>query len=150
MVARILACVVALLLGSLALGRLFDPATAAANLGMPLLDGIGRSTQVGDLTALFVSGTALCLIGAIRQETPWLYSAALVQSDIKKIEEWAKGIRQDGNRVSRSKWFGFLRIYMSPSFFGLSSACRSGVFFAVARFAGRPGPRFVSMALRRR
>jgi len=78
MVARILACVVALLLGSLALGRLFDPATAAANLGMPLLDGIGRSTQVGDLTALFVSGSALCLLGAIRQETPWLYSAALI------------------------------------------------------------------------
>ena len=77
MVARILACVVALLLGSLALGWLFDPATAAANLGMPLLDGIGRSTQAGDLTALFVSGTALCLIGAIREETPWLYSAAL-------------------------------------------------------------------------
>jgi hypothetical protein len=78
MVARILACVVALLLGSLALGWLFDPATAAANLGMPLLDGIGRSTQVGDLTALFASGTTLCLIGAIRQETPWLYSAALI------------------------------------------------------------------------
>ena len=78
MVARILAGVVALLLGSLALGWLLDPASAAANLGMPLLDGIGRSTQVGDLTALFVSGTALCLIGAIRQETPWLYSAALV------------------------------------------------------------------------
>jgi len=78
MVARIMAGVVALLLGSLALGWLLDPASAAANLGMPLLDGIGRSTQVGDLTALFVSGSALCLFGAIRQQTPWLYSAALV------------------------------------------------------------------------
>jgi len=73
-----MAGVVALLLGSLALGWLLDPASAAANLGMPLLDGIGRSTQVGDLTALFVSGSALCLFGAIRQETPWLYSAALI------------------------------------------------------------------------
>lgn len=78
MVARILACVVALLLGSLAIGWLLDPTSAAADLGMPLLDGIGRSTQVGDLTALFASGTTLCLVGAIRQEAPWLYSAALV------------------------------------------------------------------------
>jgi hypothetical protein len=78
MVARILACVVALFLGSLAVNWLFDPASAAANLGMPLLDGIGRSAQVGDFTALFASGSALCLLGAIRQETPWLYSAALV------------------------------------------------------------------------
>ena len=78
MVARLVAGVVALLLGSLGLSWLLDPASAAADLGMPLLDGIGRSTQVGDLTALFVSGSALCLLGAIRQETPWLYSAALV------------------------------------------------------------------------
>ncbi len=78
MVARLVAGVVALLLGSLGLSWLLDPASAAADLGMPLLDGIGRSTQVGDLTALFVSGSALCLFGAIRQETPWLYSAALV------------------------------------------------------------------------
>ena len=70
MVARILACVVALLLGSLALGWLFDPSTAAANLGVPLLDSIGRGTQVGDLTAPVVSGTALCLIPAIRQTIP--------------------------------------------------------------------------------
>jgi hypothetical protein len=28
--------------------------------------------------ALFVSGSVLCIVGAIRQEPPWLYSAALV------------------------------------------------------------------------
>jgi hypothetical protein len=78
MVARVLAVLVALFMGLLAVGWVFDPASAAENLGMPLLDGIGRSTQVGDLSALFVSATVLCLVGAIRQETPWLYSTALL------------------------------------------------------------------------
>jgi hypothetical protein len=78
MVARALAVLVALFMGLLAVGWVFDPASAAENLGMPLLDGIGRSTQVGDLTALFVSATVLCLVGAIRQETPWLYSTSLL------------------------------------------------------------------------
>ncbi len=78
MVARVLAVLVALFMGLLAVSWVFDPASAAENLGMPLLDGIGRSTQVGDLTALFVSATVLCLVGAIRQETPWLYSTSLL------------------------------------------------------------------------
>ena len=78
MVARVLAVLVALLMGSLAVRWLFDPASAAESLGMPLLDGIGRSTQVGDFSAFFVSATVLCLVGAIRQETSWLYSTALL------------------------------------------------------------------------
>ena len=78
MVARVLAVLVALLMGSLAVRWLFDPGSAAESLGMPLLDGIGRSTQVGDFSAFFVSATVLCLVGAIRQETPWLYSTALL------------------------------------------------------------------------
>jgi hypothetical protein len=78
MVARVLAVLVALFMGLLAVGWVFDPASAAENLGMPLLDGIGRSTQAGDFAALFVSATVLCLVGAIRQETPWLYSTALL------------------------------------------------------------------------
>ena len=78
MLARMLAVLVALFMGMLAVGWLLDPASAATNLGMPLLDGIGRSTQVGDFTALFVSGVVLPLLGAIRQETPWLYSTALL------------------------------------------------------------------------
>lgn len=78
MVARVLAVLVALPMGALALGWLFDPATAAGNLGMPLLDGVGRSTQVGDFTALFAGASVLSLVGAIRQEAPWLYSTALL------------------------------------------------------------------------
>lgn len=31
-----------------------DPAKVTADLGMPLLDGLGRSTQLADLGALFL------------------------------------------------------------------------------------------------
>lgn len=36
------------------LAWIIDPAQAAAGLGMPLLDGLGRSTQVGDFAAFFL------------------------------------------------------------------------------------------------
>jgi len=53
---------------------LFDPAGAAAAAGMPLLDGVARSTQVGDLGALlFVSG-AFTLVGILRRMPVLLYT----------------------------------------------------------------------------
>ena len=36
-----------------------DPAKVTADLGMPLLDGLGRSTQLADLGALFLFGAIL-------------------------------------------------------------------------------------------
>jgi len=41
-----------------------DPARAAAGLGMPLLDGLARSTQIGDLAAFFLTGGATIIVGA--------------------------------------------------------------------------------------
>jgi hypothetical protein len=44
------------------IGWLVDPARVAASLGMPLLDGMARSTQVGDLAIFFlVAGVAMML-----------------------------------------------------------------------------------------
>lgn len=58
---------------------LIDPAAAAESLGMPLLDGIGRSTQIGDLTAFFVVAGIFGLLGVARRSAVWLYTpAALV------------------------------------------------------------------------
>ena len=78
MAARIMAGLVGLMMGLSAIGWLTDPASAAAGLGMPLLDGIGRSTQVGDFTAFFVTASILAIYGAIRQETQWLIAPALL------------------------------------------------------------------------
>jgi len=40
------------------------PARAAAGLGMPLLDGLARSTQIGDLSVFFLIGGGTILIGS--------------------------------------------------------------------------------------
>ena len=57
---------------------LTDPAGAAQALGMPLLDGVGRSTQIGDLGAFFVALGAMMLIGVITAKRAWLYAPAMV------------------------------------------------------------------------
>ena len=67
-----------LLFGLQTLGWLTDPAAAAEGLGMPLLDGVGRSTQVGDLTAFFFALTVLILAGAVRRNAVMLGAAALL------------------------------------------------------------------------
>ena len=36
---------------------IFEPAVVAAQFGMPLLDGLGRSSQIGDLASFFMSGS---------------------------------------------------------------------------------------------
>jgi len=50
-----------------------DPARAAAALGMSLLDGVARSTQIGDLSALFLTAGATILVGALPGRARLLY-----------------------------------------------------------------------------
>jgi hypothetical protein len=44
-------------------GWIVAPARLAGSLGMPLLDGLGRSTQVGDFAAFFLTAGITMLIG---------------------------------------------------------------------------------------
>lgn len=44
-------------------GWIVAPARLAESLGMPLLDGLGRSTQVGDFAAFFLTAGITMLIG---------------------------------------------------------------------------------------
>ncbi len=58
---------------------LVDPARVAASLGMPLLDGLARSTQVGDLAAFFLVAGVTMLLGSRDGRSPLLYvPAALI------------------------------------------------------------------------
>lgn len=61
------------------LGWLVDPARAATSLGMPYLEGIGRSTQVGDFASFFLCAGIAMLLGARpgRSSALW-FPAALV------------------------------------------------------------------------
>jgi hypothetical protein len=53
-----------------------DPARAAEGLGMPLLDGLARSTQIGDLAAFFLTAGATILLGARPGRARLLYVPA--------------------------------------------------------------------------
>lgn len=57
-----------------------DPAGAAGGLGMPLLDGVGRSTQIGDGGAFFLGGGLMVALGLFRQQKIWLLAPALLIS----------------------------------------------------------------------
>ena len=57
---------------------LITPQSAAEGLGMPLLEGVARSTQIGDLGAFFIATSAMILLGAIKANAQWLHGAALL------------------------------------------------------------------------
>lgn len=54
------------------LGWLVNPALAATGLGMPLLDGLGRSTQIGDFAVFFLTIGVTTLLGSRPGRTRWL------------------------------------------------------------------------------
>jgi hypothetical protein len=57
---------------------LVNPAAAAEALGMPLLEGMARSTQMGDIGAFFIALGVMSLLGAYRSNAQWLHAAALL------------------------------------------------------------------------
>ena len=66
------------MMGLSAVGWLTNPQSAAEGLGMQLLDGVGRSTQVGDMTSFFAVVSIMVLVGAIRQNATWLVGPVLL------------------------------------------------------------------------
>ncbi len=78
MLARILAALPGLAMGFNAFMWVTNPAVAAQNLGMPLLDGIGRSTQAGDFAAFFFACSVMAFLAAWKQNPIWAYGAALL------------------------------------------------------------------------
>lgn len=57
------------------IGWLIAPARAADGLGMTLLDGLGRSTQIGDFAAFFIA-VGLCILIGMRARRPGLLRVA--------------------------------------------------------------------------
>lgn len=75
---RILSALFGLLFAVIFLNWLLAPAGAAATLGMPLLDGMGRNTQIGDFTAFFFTLTVLIVLGVWRKQPLPLLGACLL------------------------------------------------------------------------
>ena len=67
-------------LGLLLVGIIWwlQPATAAEILGASLLDGTGRSTQIGDSGAFFIGVGGLLALGAIRNQAALVMSGGLL------------------------------------------------------------------------
>ena len=77
---RVLVALPAILFVVMGLRWITDPSGAAGSLGMPLLDGVGRSSQIGDLGALFFTMGLMMLIALVTSIRSWFYAPALMLS----------------------------------------------------------------------
>lgn len=70
---------------------LVDPAGTAEGLGMPLLDGIGRSTQIGDMAGFFLCLGGFAAFGAYRSNPGFVRCAGFLVglSSITRTIAWA-------------------------------------------------------------
>jgi hypothetical protein len=75
---RLLVILIAVLFVVMGLRWVADPASAASALGMSLMDGEGRSAQIGDVGALFLSLGMMILLGLITAKRSWFYAPALM------------------------------------------------------------------------
>lgn len=69
---------------------LVDPSAAAAQFGMPLLDGLGRSSQIGDMASFFLCLGMLILIALITAKRVWYYPPImlLAVTAVARIVAW--------------------------------------------------------------
>lgn len=75
---RVLVCFLAAIFIMSGIAWYVDPARAAGRLGMPLLDGVGRSSQIGDLSAFFIVMGSCLLVGVITRNRSWFYPGILL------------------------------------------------------------------------
>tara|TARA_R110001592_G_scaffold363393_2_gene687362 strand:+ start:18943 stop:19320 length:378 start_codon:yes stop_codon:yes gene_type:complete len=75
---RILVVVPGIFFTCIGLLWLIAPANAAAALGMPLLDGVGRSTQVADMAVFFLALGMMTVLAAISLKSRWFQLPALI------------------------------------------------------------------------
>jgi hypothetical protein len=77
-VLRIVAGLIGILFFFNGLQWIISPANVAASLGMPLLEGVALSTQIGDLGSFFITVGAMTLIGAITTTRHWFYAPSIL------------------------------------------------------------------------
>jgi hypothetical protein len=76
-IVHVILALVAVLFFAIGLRWIFDPAGAAAALGMTLLDEAGRGSQIADIGALFLSMGIMMAIGLIKRQGTWFYAVAI-------------------------------------------------------------------------
>ena len=77
-IARFLCLVPSLIFLSNAYSWVTNPSKASSDLGMPYLEGIGRSSQIGDFSAFFIGIGIFCFIGGIFKNISFLIAAIII------------------------------------------------------------------------
>ena len=84
-IAHTLSGILGLVLAIIALRWILSPEDSANSLGMVLLDGAGRNTQIRDFTALFASTSIFCFLSITTRQYQWIFSSGIVFSLIALI-----------------------------------------------------------------
>jgi hypothetical protein len=77
-IANILSIVLGVVLAIIAIRWILSPEISANTLGMDLLEGTGRNTQIRDFTAIFLSTSIFCFISALTKQYQWIFSSGLI------------------------------------------------------------------------
>ena len=88
--ARVLSFLPSLIFLSSAYTWITNPSKASNDLGMQYLEGIGRSTQIGDFSAFFIGVSVFCLLGSIFKNVSFLFAAVIIllSAAIMRIVAW--------------------------------------------------------------
>ena len=84
-IAYTLSGILGVVLAIIALRWILFPEDSANSLGMVLLDGAGRNTQIRDFTALFASTSIFCFLSITTRQYQWIFSSGIVFSLIALI-----------------------------------------------------------------
>ena len=77
--------ILGVVLAIIALRWILSPEDSANSLGMVLLEGAGRNTQIRDFTALFASTSIFCFLSIVTRQYQWIFSSGIVFSLIALI-----------------------------------------------------------------
>ena len=84
-IAYTLSGILGVVLAIIALRWILSPEDSANSLGMVLLEGAGRNTQIRDFTALFASTSIFCFLSITTRQYQWVFSSGIVFSLIALI-----------------------------------------------------------------
>ena len=76
--ANILSGILGLVLTIIAIRWILLPEESANSLGMILLDGSGRNTQIRDFTSIFASTAIFCSLSIATKQFQWIFSSGII------------------------------------------------------------------------
>jgi len=76
--ANILSGILGIVLTIIAIRWILLPEESANSLGMILLDGSGRNTQIRDFTSIFASTAIFCFLSIATKQFQWIFSSGII------------------------------------------------------------------------